>query len=42
VVVVAGKALSPTQRLGEVRMPWDDRVHLRSALGALGHVGGEF
>lgn len=41
VVVIAGKALSPTQRLGEVRMPWDDRVHVRSALGGLGHVGGE-
>jgi UDP-N-acetylmuramoyl-L-alanyl-D-glutamate--2,6-diaminopimelate ligase len=41
VVVIAGKALSPTQRLGEVQMPWDDRVHVRSALGGLGHVGGD-
>jgi len=41
VVVVAGKTLSPTQRLDEVRLPWDDRVHVRSVLGRMGHVGAD-
>lgn len=42
VLVIAGKTLSPTQRLGDVRLPWDDRSHVRGALGRMGHVGAEF
>lgn len=42
VVVVAGKATNPTQRLGDVLIPWDDRAHLGSVLGRMGYVGGDF
>lgn len=41
-VVVAGKATHPTQRLGDVLIPWDDRLHLGTVLGGMGYVGGEF
>jgi|GEM_PF-2070341 len=42
VVIVAGKAANPTQRMGDVLIPWDDRAHLGSVLGRMGYVGGDF
>jgi UDP-N-acetylmuramyl tripeptide synthase len=42
VVIVAGKATHPTQRMGDVLIPWDDRAHLGSVLSRMGYVGGDF